>query len=319
MLKNIVGIVLIFSLFACKNDKSTTPDVSKIPIETRVIRFEKLFFESSPEKLPQLKERYPYFFPKQYSDSIWYTRMSDTLQLELYSEVQKVFPDFKEEVDQIESIFKYTKFYFPEFNVPTVVTLTSDVDYQMRTVYADSLLLIALDTYLGSDHRFYQGIQEYIRKSFIKEQLPVNVVEAIGKKLIPYQQERTLLDFMVFYGKQLYLKELLLPEGKPSQYLNYTPQELDWVMENESEIWRYFVERNLLFDTDSKLLNRFITPAPFSKFYLELDNESPGSVGQYVGWQIVRSYMKNNDVPLQVMLHQNSQIIFNKSHYKPKR
>lgn len=100
MLKNIVGIVLIFSLFACKNDKSTTPDVSKIPIETRVIRFEKLFFESSPEKLPQLKERYPYFFPKQYSDSIWYTRMSDTLQLELYSEVQKVFPDFKEEVDQ---------------------------------------------------------------------------------------------------------------------------------------------------------------------------------------------------------------------------
>lgn len=90
MLKNIVGIVLIFSLFACKNDKSTTPDVSKIPIETRVIRFEKLFFESSPEKLPQLKERYPYFFPKQYSDSIWYTRMSDTLQLELYSEVQKV-------------------------------------------------------------------------------------------------------------------------------------------------------------------------------------------------------------------------------------
>lgn len=124
---------------------------------------------------------------------------------------------------------------------------------------------------------------------------------------------------MVFYGKQLYLKELLLPEGKPSQYLNYTPQELDWVMENESEIWRYFVERNLLFDTDSKLLNRFITPAPFSKFYLELDNESPGSVGQYVGWQIVRSYMKNNDVPLQVMLHQNSQIIFNKSHYKPKR
>lgn len=137
------------------------------------------------------------------------------------------------------------------------------IDYQMRTVYADSLLLIALDTYLGSDHRFYQGIQEYIRKSFIKEQLPVNVVEAIGKKLIPYQQERTLLDFMVFYGKQLYLKELLLPEGKPSQYLNYTPQELDWVMENESEIWRYFVERNLLFDTGLKLLNRFISPCSF--------------------------------------------------------
>jgi hypothetical protein len=30
----------------------------------------------------------------------------------------------------------------------------------------------------------------------------------------------------------------------------------------------------------------------FSKFYLEIDNESPGQVGGWIGWQIVRSYMK---------------------------
>lgn len=62
MLKNIVGIVLIFSLFACKNDKSTTPDVSKIPIETRVIRFEKLFLNLLQRNYRNLKKGIPISF-----------------------------------------------------------------------------------------------------------------------------------------------------------------------------------------------------------------------------------------------------------------
>ena len=35
----------------------------------------------------------------------------------------------------------------------------------------------------------------------------------------------------------------------------------------------------------------FFDASPFSKFYLEIDNQSPGRIGRWIGWQIVRSYM----------------------------
>jgi uncharacterized protein YjaZ len=59
--------------------------------------------------------------------------------------------------------------------------------------------------------------------------------------------------------------------------------------------------------------------APFSKFYIDIDKESPGRIGVWLGWQIVRSYMNNNEVTLQQLLQTNAEEIFNKSKYKPKK
>jgi len=76
----------------------------------------------------------------------------------------------------------------------------------------------------------------------------------------------------------------------------------------------------LLFSTDAKLPNRFINPAPFSKFYLEqIDNDSPGRVGRYIGWQIVKSYAEKNDVSLVELLNTPAQTIFNNAKYKPNK
>ena len=75
-----------------------------------------------------------------------------------------------------------------------------------------------------------------------------------------------------------------------------------------------------MFSTDSKLPGRFINPAPFSKFYLEeIDNESPGKIGQYIGWQIVRAYMENNNVSLNELLITTTEDIFNNSRFKPRK
>ena len=78
--------------------------------------------------------------------------------------------------------------------------------------------------------------------------------------------------------------------------------------------------KKLSYDGDSKLPPRFIYPAPFSKFYLELDNESPGRIGQWIGWQIVRSYAEHNkDVTLQQILAMDAKTLFDNSKYKPKK
>ena len=74
-----------------------------------------------------------------------------------------------------------------------------------------------------------------------------------------------------------------------------------------------------MFETDQKLAGRFINPAPFSKFNLELDAESPGRLGQYIGWQIVKAYMENSDADLKDMLQMDATELFNKSKFKPRK
>ena len=75
----------------------------------------------------------------------------------------------------------------------------------------------------------------------------------------------------------------------------------------------------MLYSTDSGLYDRFMANAPFSKFYIDIDKESPGRIGVLLGWQIVRSYMKNNEVTLQQLLQTDAEEIFKKSKYKPKK
>jgi len=80
----------------------------------------------------------------------------------------------------------------------------------------------------------------------------------------------------------------------------------------------YFIEYELLYKTQSSYLLRFIEPAPFSKFYLEIDNESPGKIGQWLGWQIVRAYArKHSDKTPQEILATPAQELFAKANYKP--
>jgi len=129
-----------------------------------------------------------------------------------------------------------------------------------------------------------------------------------------------LLDEMIYFGKILYFKDKVIPFISENERISYTEEQLNWAKHNESSIWSYFVERELLFSTQAKLPSRFINPAPFSKFYLEaIDGESPGKIGQYIGWQIVKAYMEHNDTSLKALLIMDAEDIFNKSKFKPKK
>ena len=312
-------VSLLLWVTGCKKDvdRETTAPGEKIQLQVK--RFEVAFSKTTGETLEKTKSDFPYLFPENFPDSIWIYRLRDTLQRSLLEETIKVFPDFEKEQKELENLFQYIRYYFPDTSIPQVVTLTSDVDYRNKVIYTDTLLLISLDTYLGENHRFYKGIQQYIRKNFTRNQIIPDVAVAFGEQKVGRVQGRSFIEKMVYYGKLLYLKDQLIPSVSDARKIGYSEQELIWARENEQEIWRYFVERELLFSTDSGLTARFISPAPFSKFYLELDAESPGRVGRYIGWQIVRSYMRNNAVSLQHLLNLSGEEIFATSGYKPQR
>jgi gliding motility-associated lipoprotein GldB len=312
-------LIIIFAI-SCKKESSLEKDIAKINLDTKIERFDTLFANVSETTLPNLKQAYPFMFSEKYKDSFWLAKVSDTLEVQLFSEVKNTFSDFGETKLEIESLFNHLKYYFPEFNPPRVITSTSDVDYRNRLIVTDTIAIIALDNYLGSDHKFYQGIPVYLREDLKKEQIVVDFAGEYAKKYIYQEQSNTFLSEMIYFGKQLYFKDLMIPFKTEAQRIGYTEAQLKWAFSNESYIWRYFIERELLFSTDSKLPGRFITPAPFSKFYLEgIDTESPGRLGQYMGWQIVRAYMQQNKVSLKDLLKADSEEIFNNSKFKPRK
>ena len=318
-MKNILSFLILILLISCITKSDVEKEIEKIPVDIEILRFDKVFGTANVSELPELKRKYPSFFPKRYHDSIWIQKMQDTLQKQLYDEVIKIYPSDEKIKDNLEFLFQHIEYYFPQISTPLVVTATSDVDYRNKIILSDSLLIIGLDTYLGSDHFFYEGIPKYVSQNMKETQIVSDVSSVYAQKLVPRPRQRTFLSQMIYYGKILYLKELCITSASDSRNIGFTNDEFLWVKDNEVEIWRNFVENEFLFSTNTKLATRFINPAPFSKFYLEIDNDSPGMVGRYIGWKIVRSYMEHNSVTLQEMLTQNADEIFNKSKYKPKK
>lgn len=312
--------LVVFCLFILSCDKKNKVEsaVTAIPLEVKVERFDKIFFETPPQDLEKVKKQFPFFFPPGNDNSVWLNKMQDPLWRELYTEVQKKYSDFEPVKLELETLFKHIKYYFPKAKTPKVITVISEMDYKNKAIYADSLVVISLELYLGKNHKFYQ-FPNYLKQNFEERQIAPDVVSSFSARNIPPVLDKDFLSQMIYYGKQLYLKDLLLPEYTDAEKMGYTPEQIIWCQENESYMWRYFIEKEMLYSNDQKLISRFINPAPFSKFYLEIDNDSPGQVGAWIGWQMVRSYMKNNDVPLVDLLKTNAKEIFVKSKYKPKK
>ena len=316
-----IALCLLLTV-SCGEEAPEIPDaVLNQPIELRIDRFDTAFDGMTPEGLPALKARYPYLFPEQFPDSVWLAKHADTLQTRLRAEVAERFADFGPYSRDLELLFKHVRYYFPDAPVPRVVLLTNDVDYANRVVLADTLLLLSLDNYLGPGHPFYANIDRYIARGLDSGLLVSDVASAVASQLVPPPADRSFIARMVYYGKILYLKDRLLPLEPDGGLIGYTGEEIAWARENENQIWRYFVERELLYSTDRELGPRFLDPAPFSKFRLELiDNESPARIGRYLGWQIVRAFMESHpEVELHQMLALPGDRLFRDSAYKPPR
>ena len=316
-------IGLFFSLIimsACSNSKSV--DVSDIKIEAELVRFDSLFYNTENiEQLISLKKYYPLMFPSETVDTVWMNKINNIEEQDVYKKSVTVFGDFKKQYSEIVDVFKHVKYYYPEFKAPDVYTITSDFHYQYRVLYTPERLFVSLDMYLGADEEEYEMFPQYLVSSMTKDRIKVDVAGAISRNIVALDRfDRSLLSQMIYNGKLLYLSQKLIPSASNELLIGYQKEQIEWCETNESYIWTYMVKNKLIYNSDDKLAQRFIDVAPFTKFYLEIDQKSPGRVGVWLGWQIVNSYMDNNDVSLnELMANKDAKDIFKKSRYKPSK
>ncbi|MFA4863831.1 MAG: hypothetical protein WC605_08685, partial [Bacteroidales bacterium] len=193
--------------------------------------------------------------------------------------------------------------------------------YEFPVQYIDSVIVIGIDMFLGWDFEQYRaaGLPVYLTRRMEPANIIPECSRQIAFSLLPENpQTKTLLDQMIIHGKVLYAMDLFVPGTPDSLKIGYTKSQLKWCFENESELWRLFIDQEMLFRSDPALNSRFIQDGPFTA---GLPDGSPAMLGRWTGWQIVRSFMKKNSgITLRQLFElADSQQILSQSGYKPKK
>jgi len=314
----LIFLALLILGSSCK-DVEGVVDTSHVFVKVTVDRFDQDYHTATASNFKALKKKYAAFFPEEKSDSLWLSYAKDSLWLALHKQVETVFPDFKREEQQLTNLFKHVKYYYPSFKTPRIVTFISSLDFDYQVIFSNDIIILSLDTFLGEESIFYANYPKYLRKSFQPNQLPIQVARVIAKQTKPKVPYRLFIERMIAMGQIQYAISQFLPEITEANLFRYTKEKTSWLQANEEEIWKYFIDKEYLYSTDKELVRRFLENAPFSKFYMTFDNETPGRVGEWVGYKIVKSYMKNNAVSLPEMMATPPSKIFKNSKYKPTR
>ena len=339
-------LVVVLSFHSCKDSPASknVPDVSHIDLEdVSFVRYDKLVQALDTNDIKAsynvLKDKYPeitdlYFnkllnFSAETKDSFYiYVKEFVTAKpiIELQQTVDIVYPDTKAIEADLNKAQKYLKYHFAEYNMPNFYAYITEFGYQ-TIIFSDGDtdgIGIGLDMYLGSDFNYKQVdpknpvFSDYLTQTYNKNYIVRNATEIIVSDLMGQQKGKRMLDQMLYNGKRLYITEQILPWVADSIIMEYTTEDMIWVEDNELQIWDFFLENNLIYETNHLQINKFLNPSPNSP---GMPPDAPGRTATYIGWQIVRSYMQRHpETSLQELISlSQSQKLLELSRYKPKR
>ncbi len=233
----------------------------------------------------------------------------DTIIRSVYRDIEITFKDFDVYEKEFEKAFSYYRYYFPDSTLPNLVTFYSN--FNAKIFPMENTLAIGLDMYLGPENDKVKQIPTDILPQFIKDDMDEKYLVADGMKywlLNRFYDERIGEDFVskiIELGKIMYLLDAVLPGLSDDIKINYTPEELMWVQANENKIWETLVDEEVLYTKNPMTINQYIVDGPFTK---GLPNESPSKVGVWVGWQIVRDYVEENNVDVLSLLKEKNSL-----------
>jgi hypothetical protein len=243
----------------------------------------------------------------------------------LLMDVERVFGDFSDVHRELEEAYRYVKYYFPDAVMPKVYTIASgfgSFGWGGDLFIGSDFIVIGLDYFAGPTAAYHPDPAEvptYMLRRYQKEHIVPMLMRLLSRRYIKSAfLDQSLLADMVFYGKALHFSERMLPHAPDSLLMGYTGQELANVQFNEADIYSFFVEKDLLFATKPNIKQQFVGERPAVP---EIADICPGRVGRWLGWQVVRHYMMQDEaLPFQEMLlMEDAQRLFQTSRYQPRK
>jgi gliding motility-associated lipoprotein GldB len=320
-------------LGACTRDSEKKIDVSQIPVTTTIHHLEKeLFALKSKQEIREFLQKNPLLTEKYFQTSAsnpdsllindLYHRISNESLRKFYEQIEGQYANVNDLEKQFTDAFRHIKYYFPEFKPPQVCTMITgflpnkEGSYIGRDLMvSDSLIVIGIDFFMGAKAMYVPDIQAYMLKNMKRENIVPTVVLGMSNRFnVINEKDETLLAEMVAYGKSLEFVNFAMPETPDSLIIGYTSEQIKEIEKNKSLVWTYYVEQKLFFNTNHMIKPKYIGARPYT---VEIGTKCPPRTGWWLGWQIVRKYLKTTRKTLpELMKNPNAQEIFSKSGYK---
>jgi len=342
--------IFLFAAFACLfaacNNEPPAPDVSAIKVDLAVKRFDKDFFSidtlSLEKGMNSLQASYPAFLPVFLQHIIGVNDEQGIknyyrIYKPVYDSAQRLYSDFTAVKEQIEQSLKYVKYYFPSYKtsasvIPVIGPMNSQEDFARMAngeytpdFIGDDFIGISLQFYLGknfslyTDEYFVNNIAPLYRsRRFSKEYITADVMKLIADDIFPDKSNtKPLIEQMIEKGKHWWLLDKFLPATADSVKTGYTQSQLDWCKENEGLVWSYLLKNEDIHSVNPVTIQTYIGEAPFTQGFSQED--SPGNIGQWIGWQIVKKYVAKKGIEkLDEVMQAPADKILEESQYKPK-
>jgi hypothetical protein len=325
-----VFLCLLFSGCETKEEEKCAfiPDTSDVSID---LRFESLtdslFNIKSKQELVDFLGRHralrDYFFHRnEYpQDSVFintlYSRFTNPHIDTLRMEVSRVFGNEEELKTEFTNAFKNFKHYYPEARIPKIETVISGLDTDLFV--SDSLIVVSLDYFLGAGAKYRPDMYDYLLRQYVKENIVPSCMLIYGidsRNNLTNPNDKTVLADMIAYGKAYYFAKQMVPCTPDSIFIWYTAEEIKGSRKNQDLIWARFIEDQVLYSTNHKEKQKYLGERPKT---VEVGDQCPGRIAQWVGWEIVKKYMETHpEVTLSALMrNENADQIFKESRYKP--
>lgn len=282
--------------------------------EVHILRYEQILFEANPfvlnEALSSYLDDFYVFLDQTIDDELAIQALFDFVTepdiVALYMDSQDVWDNIEPLKTDLEHAFRFYRFHFPDHAVPVFHTYISGIDYMMPVKRVDDRIVIALDTYLGPDYEKYDrlAIPRYISRWMRPESVVMDVMHTLADMHLAKLSgtPESLLDHMIHEGKKQFFLDCMVPHAHDTLKIAYTGQQMNWMETYQGYAFTYKIDNNLLYSTDRRVIRQFINEAPFTTPF---SNQSAPRTGAWLGWQIVREYMRRHpDVSLQELFQE---------------
>lgn len=243
----------------------------------------------------------------------------------LLDTIAEVFPpDFPVKAT-LEPVMKRYSYYFPEVPLPeTLFTHVNGYDpsgnmNSLDQVFgSQEMISLGLHYFLGPHYPFYSpNIPQYIRRRFDPAQMDIILAHTLAEgTLIPLdpQSQGSLISKLIQQGIYFEMVQRFVPMAHDSLVMHYTTAELMWAEKYEQQVFKEIAGQ--LFKQDMKLKQKLTQESPFTSGYAK---DAAPRIGSYIGWQIVKSYLKKHpEVTLESLVQMSDlEKIYREAGYKP--
>lgn len=331
----VLTILLSLIVTSCQNDKTYKNklqvhyehlDPQEIIIKDYAQALFSLDTANFADEIRKIQNEFPVFLEGDLNDigAVNYLKgfATDTFCIRINNMVEKKFSNNNKLAKDIKSVYQIFNYYYPNITLPDVTYLyVSGIDPNIPSVMImPNGILISADKYLENENSIYDyiGMPRYLSQRCRPSYITRDLAKAIYATYIDNKQyQKDVLTDMINAGKELYFIEALNPSLPDSIIMGYSSKQMTWAEQYEGDVWAAIVGNNMLYAKNAEIFRSLFGDAPFTQAF---SNDSPARLGEYIGLQIIRSYMTNNDVSLQEMLNNNDiHQIFQTSQYKPRK